>query len=336
MMARPRSPGPPVRPPPSPTLALALAVGGCAEPVAITHTLALRGTWSRVEVGDNGGDLHLQSPDGDITRRRSFDGTLLERFDPLPTAGEWLHDVTEEAGTARVLASGAAEFFDWTGTTVAEPLLADGRATGILGARSTERGVAVLRDDADEGCLVDWLFSDDLDTVPLPAEACATPACVVADRPVNRLLISTGGATWSVSPTEATTWESPGALCAFDASSGTLAVGETGSRLVRAFGSDGEERWAVELPNPVRGLGDLGAGSAIAATSVTPDGAGELLLLDAGTGDPTLALETPRPGTAVVGGGQGRVLALLLATELHVFSVDLPEAPSTTADSGGR
>ena len=336
MMARPPSLGLPVRPPPSLALALALAGAGCAEPVAITHTLALRGTWSRVEVGDNGGDLHLQSPDGDITRRRSHDGTLLERFDPLPEAGEWLHDVYEEAGTARVLASGDAEFFDWTGASVAEPLLADGRATGIRGARATERGIAVLRDDTEEGCLVDWLFSDDLDTVLLPAAACGTPTCVVADRPANRLLISTGGASWSVTPTEATTWESPGALCAFDASSGTLAVGAAGSREVHAFGADGSERWAVELPNPVRGLGDLGAGSAIAATSVTPDGGGELLLLDAGTGDPTLAIDTPRPGTAVVGGGQGKVLALLLARELHVFKVELPDAPSASADTGGR
>jgi hypothetical protein len=325
-------------PPPSPArtmrfnllvLVAVVPLGACAEPAAINHTASLRGRWDRVVVGGHGGDLHTQTPDGVLTRRSSINGRVLDRFDPLPEAGETLLDVVEDEGLARVLASGPGEFFDWEGASVAEPLLSIGRATGIKGARVTNAGIAVLRTDETDGCVVDWIVTSDIDTVLMPAAACAANPCVVADRSANRLLVSTGGATWSVSPTAVDEWLSLGDQCAFDPTNGTLAVAAKGGRIVEAWTSTGTPLWATELPSPIRGLGDLGDGSAIAVTSAKSDGTGQLLLLDALVGDPTLAVETPSAAVGVSGGGQGKVIALRLTNEVHVYQVDVADYAGT-------
>lgn len=293
---------------------------GCADAAAITHTLALRGAWTRLVVGEDGGDLHTQSALGEITRRTSFDGEVIDIFDPLPGARERLLDVVESGASARVLAAGDDAFFDWEGSSVAEPLRVHGRTTGILGAGITEAGLAVLRDDPTDGCGVDWLYPDDIDTVALPAAACQGSPCVLADRAHDQLLVTVGGATWTVGRVEVSSRLTPGSICALDPVSGTHVVAD--GRVIEAYDPAGERLWANEMQTAINAIGDMGAGGSFALSSTGGVG-GQIVLLDAETGDPLVAVDTPAAGRVIAGGGQGKVLGLLLEDELHVFQVNL-------------
>lgn len=296
-------------------------LAGCVSNPAVEHLAAYRGSYSVVVVGADDRDLHLQTPAGVLTRQDALTGEVFDRFDPLPRGPERLHDVLEAGGEARVLASGPDAFFDWQGDRVAEPLPAGADAQGVIGARALDWGVAVLRDDEDAGCGVDWIRGGDVDTVPLPPAACDPSACVQGDRSGDRLLVVTADAGWSVTPTDAIDFLPVGGACAWDATAGTLVTARPGDPLVSARDADGLELWATDLARPVTALSDLGTAGLIAVT-LDKGAAGQLLLLDSATGDPVSAVELPRPAEGLAGGGDAGLLALWRTDELHVLRVE--------------
>lgn len=295
------------------------AATGCAPDTSLEHTAAWQGDFAQVVVGADGGDLHAVSTTGSIGRFVTATGEVLEEFEPVAGEPEGLHDVVEDDGTAVVLASGQDRFYVWEGAGVSEPLSAEDRGGGVLGARQTSGGTAVLRNDVDDGCVVEWILPGDVRQMALPQDACASP-CVTASRADDRLLVTASGATWSVGPSDLDEWLSEGDVCAFDQQSGALVVGQVGNTSITATTAFGDALWSVGLPSDIVAVADLGetGGFAVAGDQGSK---GQIVLVDGPTGEPTTAVSTPVPGAGLSGGGRGKVLAVWLATEVHIFQL---------------
>lgn len=302
----------------SPLLLLVLP-WGCAPDAPLVHVSAFQAGVVDVVVGESPSDLHLTDSRGAVFRVDTTTGDRIERFEPDGEAPEVLHDVDETMDPAALLASGPGAVYLWDGVAVSEPLSAEERDGGVLGARFAEAGLAVLRLDPSVGCVVEWVLADDVRQTLLPGGACTEP-CVVAARAENRLLVTARGTTWSVGPQALDSWTSGGGLCAYDEALGVHAVAAAGTDQVVATTAQGDPLWSLGLPSQAVALGDLGeqGGFVVSGARGTE---GQLVVLDSETGEPMALTSTPVPGSGISAGGAEPVVVLWLPTEVHVFDL---------------
>ena len=301
-----------------PTCLLGL-VGGCAPDAPLVHVAAFQAEVSGLAVGQDPQDLHLVDGRGAVTRVEATTGDRIERFEPDETAPETLHDVDETTAPAALLASGPSHFYRWDGDALFEPLAAEERGSGVIGARFAEAGVAVLRLDPVVGCVVEWILEDEVRQTALPGGACTSP-CVVAARAENRLLVTARGTTWSVGPRALDSWTSGGGLCAYDEEEQVHAVAAAGADQLVATSAEGDPLWTLGLPSQAVALTALGGqGGFVVAGARGSEG--QLVAVDGETGEPMALVATPVPGTGVSAGGGEPVVALWLPSEVHLFDL---------------
>lgn len=292
---------------------------GCAPEAPLTHVAAFQAEVTALTVGQDGQDLHLVDGQGGVSRVESATGRRIERFEPDETAPETLHDVDETGSPAALLASGPSHFYRWDGEALFEPLAADERGAGVIGARFADAGIAVLRLDPAAGCVVEWILADEVRQTALPGGACTSP-CVVAARSENRLLVTARGTTWSVGPQVLESWTSGGDLCAYDERNQVHAVAAAGADRLAATTAEGELLWTLDLPAQAVALSALGDQEGFVVSGARAS-EGQIVVVDSETGEPMALVATPVPGTGVSAGGAAPVVALWLPTEVHVFDL---------------
>lgn len=96
----------------------------------------------------------------------------------------------------------------------------------------------------------------------------------------------------------------------------------TDGRVLTAHNLDGSVRWVAELSGRITSFDDMGTAEAIIIMVETDDAHGELVILDAHTGQIKKTFETPTAARDVIVSQDGRTLAAVLDNETHFFSVN--------------
>lgn len=191
-------------------------------------------------------------------------------------------------------------------------------AENVLEARVAGDAVALLIDSPTDGCSVQWDGS--AASVDVAETLCVDPD-VTADPTYGDVYVGTDDGVYQVGTDDVTRVDADADLAEFDAFTGLLFVANTGDTWVKALDSDGRRLWQTDLGNPVVSLDDLGWQEAVAVL-VDAGTLNELYVVDAWTGEATLATETPDGAEQVVTSRNGRDLALITSSQVHFRALE--------------
>lgn len=296
---------------------------GCHAPeVAITERAVLDAPADEVSLHDGSG---------------TADAAMADQICVLDTrAGEVLGDHDLGNGTdrlldvfgTRALAVGDGALFDVDGTTL-EAVPAFG--FDALAARHLDQGLVAMGRDAN-GCAVAW---SDGAAWAVPSVNCTAGASFAADRATGAVWIADGQALTAIT--------ADGHSYAFsevnadrvlwNPASETLVLARAGESLLRAVTPDGQVAWGLDADGAVVDL-ELAEATGTLVVSVSNLHGGEVLLLDANTGQQIASHPTPiAPRVSI--SRDGLSLALLTADAVHFYDVDpdagLLASPTTAA-----
>ena len=91
---------------------------------------------------------------------------------------------------------------------------------------------------------------------------------------------------------------------------------------VTSYDINGDVRWSASLNGRVVSFDDMGTAEAMIAMVELPDGSGELVILDAQTGQVRKSFPTPTAANHIIVSRDGGTLAVVLDNETHFFTIN--------------
>lgn len=191
---------------------------------------------------------------------------------------------------------------------------ADVHVEGIQSARLTDAGFLALRTTAT-GCM---LKTGDED-VSMPAALCAAESIDV-DR-AGALIAATPDGVYRADAQGYRRIADGADRVAVDPALDQLYVATTGTRVVKALDHDGTQLWSIERPGAVQDIATRGDKGDLVVLTSADDGFGTLERIDGATGAVMSDSRIPVGEGDIVVSGNGRMITVVLADEIHNFEM---------------
>jgi len=246
-----------------------------------------------------------------------LDARIGDDYD-FPTAAESVHDNSLLLGEDTVLVisdAGAHVTYPerfWDGMTD------DFGRPGVVDGRIYADGIALLGDDGEEGCELEWYNGSDVASLSV-ASMCAGAGMAI-DRETGRVWLGDGDKVVSAQPGGSSDVDQAADLLAWDASAQVLYAAKAGATVLHGLEADGTLRWASDVGGAIvdfDSMGDLGK----AAVMIARDGQGAIVTIDGFTGTIEGEMSTPEAALDLETSDNGKAMALVLPREVHYFEI---------------
>lgn len=188
----------------------------------------------------------------------------------------------------------------------------------VTDARFTSDGVLALIDD-NNNCQIGWHTSDTESTAQIGGACPSTEQFDVSRDLATAYAASIEGVT-AYTQSESEIIAPPAVMLKWDDASQALYTTHDG-RDITAYNANGTVRWSAEMSGRITSFDDMGTSSAVMAM-VETNGAGELIILDAASGQVKKTFPTPTAAPKIIVSGNGRTLAVVLESETHFFVIN--------------
>jgi len=238
-------------------------------------------------------------------------------------------EILLDAHTDRAIASSDGIVFELpTSLASATPLF----NASPIAARVLDDGVAALIDQG-EHCAVVFDTSDTQAVYELEDVACGPDIGFTADRATGTVYIADGRSFGAIESDGSFQFfpEEAADMIAWDSTTGTVLLAQRGGSLLRSANPDGTINWGVEVAGAVHAL-SMAETQGLATVMVDDYAGGELIVIDAATGEQLVSHLTPDLAD-VTFSSDGLSMGIIQPDAVYLYTVDPDMNPMATPTS---